>query len=223
MYCHNCGAQIPDGAKFCTECGERIERVANRSISTYNDNPLGGTLTVTRQSCGWNDSVPVEIWIDNTCGNIVRDGETITIDLSAGEYCVTLKQQGRDISSRLIEIHDGANEMISFAVPYPKKPSTYNRGGSAPLSRSAPAANSYYQPPVQVTQQVVVHNTTNGREKNKWIAFLLCVFLGYLGFHKFYEGRIGQGILYLFTLGLFGIGWVIDAIILLCKPNPYYV
>lgn len=26
--------------------------------------------------------------------------------------------------------------------------------------------------------------------KNKWVAFFLCLFLGYLGVHKFYEGRI---------------------------------
>lgn len=61
------------------------------------------------------------------------------------------------------------------------------------------------------------------RVKNKWVAFLLCFFLGYLGAHKFYEGRIGAGILYLLTAGVFGIGWLIDCIVLLCKPNPYYV
>ena len=58
--------------------------------------------------------------------------------------------------------------------------------------------------------------------KNKWIAFLLCLFLGVLGIHKFYEGRILFGILYLCTGGIFGIGVVIDLIILLFKPNPYY-
>lgn len=61
------------------------------------------------------------------------------------------------------------------------------------------------------------------RVKNKWISFLLCLFLGYLGAHKFYEGKLGMGILYLFTMGLCGIGWIIDCIVLLCKPNPYYV
>lgn len=59
--------------------------------------------------------------------------------------------------------------------------------------------------------------------KNKWIALLLCVFLGYFGAHKFYEGRIGAGILYLLTFGLFGIGWFIDTLILLFKPTHYYV
>ncbi len=81
---------------------------------------------------------------------------------------------------------------------------------------------------------IVVNNTnanTNinrnigsaGREKNKWVSFMLCLFLGGLGAHKFYEGKTGMGILYLFTMGLFGIGWLIDTIILLLKPNPYYV
>ena len=58
---------------------------------------------------------------------------------------------------------------------------------------------------------------------NKGIALLLCVFLGYFGAHKFYEGRIGLGIVYLFTFGFFGIGWAIDTIVLLLKPNIYYV
>ncbi len=61
------------------------------------------------------------------------------------------------------------------------------------------------------------------KPKNKWVAFLLCLFLGYIGAHKFYEGRIGMGILYLLTGGILGIGWLIDCIILLFKPNPYFV
>lgn len=61
------------------------------------------------------------------------------------------------------------------------------------------------------------------RAKNKWGAFFLCLFMGYFGAHKFYEGKIGRGILYLCTFGLFGIGWLCDCIVLLFKPNPYYV
>lgn len=81
---------------------------------------------------------------------------------------------------------------------------------------------------------IVINNANNnsnvntvggryGRCKNKWTAFLLCLLLGYLGAHKFYEGRAGAGILYLLTFGLLGVGWLIDCIVLLCKPNPYYV
>lgn len=59
--------------------------------------------------------------------------------------------------------------------------------------------------------------------KNKWIALLLCFFFGVIGVHKFYEGKILLGIVYIFTGGLFGIGVLIDLISLLFKPNPYYV
>ena len=62
-----------------------------------------------------------------------------------------------------------------------------------------------------------------GKPKNKWVAFVLCIFLGFLGGHKFYEGKGGMGVLYIFTGGLFCIGIIIDLISILCKPNPYYV
>lgn len=61
------------------------------------------------------------------------------------------------------------------------------------------------------------------REKNKWTAVVLCLLLGIFGGHKFYEGKIGMGILYLCTGGLCGIGVLVDLIVLLTKPNPYYV
>lgn len=58
--------------------------------------------------------------------------------------------------------------------------------------------------------------------KSKWISFFLCLFLGVFGAHKFYEGRVLLGILYIFTGGLFGIGVIVDLVILFFKPNPYH-
>ncbi len=48
--------------------------------------------------------------------------------------------------------------------------------------------------------------------KSKTTALLLCIFLGGIGAHRFYVGKGGTGILYLFTAGFFGIGWIIDII-----------
>ena len=88
------------------------------------------------------------------------------------------------------------------------------------------------QPKIEVNvsqNQSSVNTNTNinaamfKKPKNKWTALLLCLFLGVLGGHKFYEGKAGMGILYIFTAGLFGIGVLLDFIILLFKPNPYYV
>lgn len=46
--------------------------------------------------------------------------------------------------------------------------------------------------------------------KNKSVALLLCIFLGYCGAHYFYAGRFAMGLLYLCTIGMFGIGWLYD-------------
>ena len=58
-------------------------------------------------------------------------------------------------------------------------------------------------------------------EHNKWIALALCILLGYLGLHRFYEGKIWTGILWLCTGGLCGIGVIVDAILIVMKPEHY--
>lgn len=42
--------------------------------------------------------------------------------------------------------------------------------------------------------------------------FIVTLLFGWLGVHKFMQKKYGLGILYLCTLGLFGIGWLIDTI-----------
>lgn len=52
-------------------------------------------------------------------------------------------------------------------------------------------------------------------EKNRTVDLLLCIFLGGLGVHRFYEGKIGTGILWLISGGLFGVGWLVDLILII--------
>lgn len=42
--------------------------------------------------------------------------------------------------------------------------------------------------------------------------FIITLLFGWLGVHKFMDGKIGMGLLYIFTFGLFGIGWIIDVV-----------
>lgn len=55
-----------------------------------------------------------------------------------------------------------------------------------------------------------------GSSKSKVAAILLCFFLGSLGVHRFYVGRVGTGILMLLTLGGLGLWTLIDFIVIVC-------
>ena len=46
--------------------------------------------------------------------------------------------------------------------------------------------------------------------KNYAAALIFAILLGFFGAHRFYVGKVGTGFLYVFTAGLFGIGWIVD-------------
>ena len=52
--------------------------------------------------------------------------------------------------------------------------------------------------------------------KKDWlVTLLLCLFLGYLGVHRFYAGKIGTGILQLITFGGCGVWTLVDLIMII--------
>lgn len=50
---------------------------------------------------------------------------------------------------------------------------------------------------------------------NYSVAWILLVFLGWLGLHRLYLGKLVTGLLFMFTCGLFGVGYLYD----LCTLN----
>jgi TM2 domain-containing membrane protein YozV len=54
-------------------------------------------------------------------------------------------------------------------------------------------------------------------DKSNVVALLLCFFIGVLGVHRFYVGKIGTGVLQLVTFGGLGIWALIDMIMIILQ------
>lgn len=98
---------------------------------------------------------------------------------------------------------------------------------SAPAPSAPPRQQSATQPPKNpyIQQGRRVPPATYGppaftdplhSPKRRGTAALLCLFLGVFGVHRFYVGKIGTGLLWLLTFGLYGIGAIIDLLRILC-------
>ena len=91
-------------------------------------------------------------------------------------------------------------------------------GARMPVERVEPQAinaesvvvNNYYFPQGEQVTVTVAPQTVGISPKSRTGALVLCILLGYFGAHRFYAGRYGLGILYLLTIGIFGIGWLVD-------------
>ncbi len=79
----------------------------------------------------------------------------------------------------------------------------------------SPPAQPYpqNQPYQQHPQQYVGHEVSS--QKSWWVVFITALFFGYFGVHRFYAGKIGTGVLWLFTIGIFAAGWIVDIILVL--------
>lgn len=139
MYCTECGKAIPDGVKFCPECGTALEattKAAGAAGAAAGAAAAGAT---------------------GTSAGAAQPGQPYT-------------QPG-------------------YAQPQPGQQS-YTAPGYAPQQ-------SYAQPYVQPT-------VVPGAKKDRIVAGLLAIFLGWLGIHKFYLGFTAPGVIYL-VISLVGL------------------
>lgn len=65
-----------------------------------------------------------------------------------------------------------------------------------------------------VNQQVKYIAISESDTHSKVIGYLLWLFLGIVGAHRFYYGKPVSGVIWFLTLGLLGIGWIVDAFLI---------
>ena len=149
-----------------------------------------------------------------------------------GNFCPSCGQAATDNSTKCTKCGTEYTGNFCPTCGQPKETTLSGNATSQPNVQIQPQQSQSVQPPINIVinnENTNTNTNTNAATqktptpKNKWLAFLLCFFLGGLGAHKFYVRKYLLGVLYIFTFGLFGIGWLIDLIVLLFKPNPYFV
>lgn len=88
-------------------------------------------------------------------------------------------------------------------------------GGPTTTGTTSHTTNNYYENNYYYTNSSNDSGRAYISRKSKAATLILWLLIGEIGGHMFYVGRFGMGLLYLFTGGLFGIGWLIDLILIL--------
>lgn len=134
----------------------------------------------------------------------IEDSKIVVQHVPTSSVPVTLTT-----STPIIAKSDNATNEVKASKPVSKSNISINK-----------VAKSENKKTITTQKKKVVKEkqATGSSGKSQIVALILCILLGLIGIHRFYLGYTGLGVLYLFTLGLFGIGWLID-LILLIIPN----
>ena len=116
------------------------------------------------------------------------------------------------IAAALAALVIGINRLIFQIIRKNKKPIPRQEVSKMPEQSSTEQKITEQN----TTNINITHTNTPAKSpKNRWIALILCFFFGFLGIHRFYVGKVGTGILYIFTGGFFLIGVIIDFFMIL--------
>lgn len=207
-YCHMCAATLPRNAEVCPFCGEEQLVMQQQAQPVQQQQTMYQQQPVFQQQPVYQQQQQIQPMAQQQPmpQRVPMPQPTVQpMNNTATKYC---KYCAATIPMDAVICTSCGRQVEELS----------QRSQPAPQVIVNNTSQSTSNPNININNQVPA-----GKKKiSKWTAFFLCLFLGEFGVHKFYEGKTLMGLLYLFTGGLFGVGWVIDTIAILLKSDPYY-
>lgn len=243
MYCKHCGKQIDDDAKFCPECGAEQFSVTGQEMMTSEivDDEIAKSIDVKLRASAilfaaafvlslFDSFYAISLIIEfvTSADEYARNPtDILAVGLLAIMLCIPIlclaaslslfKRKNQIIMPILVVLSVMSILMLIFFTFALIQLLSYSYLEIIFVIRGC----AYFLLHLFIlivaisTAFLIIYRSNFRVARNKWVAFVLCFFFGVLGFHRFYAGKIGSGIVYLVTGGCFGIGVLVDLISIL--------
>lgn len=198
MKCKKCNYEF-ENAKFCPECGTPVTTVCENCNTEHQSKfcPECGAPALKNEPSSLPGEQGASSQIAQPAPVVLQAGPAL-----GGDAPVVAAPIVPDV----VQLpHEPAAAPPPPQQAYAMPTIIINNSSEANTASSSQNTNANVQYTPHPQQQMA-------SPSNKLLAFLLCLLLGYWGLHYFYVGKVGMGLLYLFTFGLCGIGWLVDLV-----------
>jgi len=202
LECRACGAPLdipPDAHQVvCAYCGTRmaVERPAGARPP---ERLAGGPEERAPQSeAGLSQAVLTQISLTQRLSATESQLAAVQSELRSlarQKQVSTVRRQTRELLAQQQELQERIHSL---------------QASLALSSAGQPAASAQDAPAPGIAESIA------GYGGRSWLTtFLLCVFLGWLGIHRFYTRHVKSGLVQMFSLGGFGLWWLSDLLSIL--------
>ena len=101
-----------------------------------------------------------------------------------------------------------------FSQPHPNQGTTHTTTHTTHTTHTTIHTAHSAPPPKEEPLKNSISQAGDIKDSISWLIgkLIICFFFGIFGGHYFYEKRWKMGLLYLFTMAFYGIGWLIDMV-----------
>lgn len=226
MYCKNCGKNIEFGEATCSYCGQNVG-MGNRFCAQCGTFVIPGDKVCSECGAQLISNYTSQQQTNNQTNRnnekeYMEPPEAPKFDPTGKKYC---RNCGLMIDRNAVQC-EFCNSPVNSSANY----CNFCGKGTTSMDKNCifcgaaltQSSNTYRvsqqktpttPPNFDITDNTQIQSPKSGG-KSLIVTFLLCIFTGYLGIHRFYTGHYTIGIVQLLTGGGCGIWYIIDLIMI---------